>query len=179
METMKETIKEAMGILKSVRVRTEFEMEQIWNEFSGYDAEFDQKMKRYFKIISPLQDRELHSAMCDVWNATLEFYYTEKKVEECPLEAMTDEKRMWKSVTAEDKKRKIKRVEIVVTGNGRKVLVSFLDGSKAIRTLYQEKRKEEMLNFDGCEKELIDLAELGTKDYRSALQSLLNKYSAN
>lgn len=178
MET-RQIIKKAIAILKSVKKKSNFDMEQDWYENNGYDANFDNQMRGYFSTIRPLADQELHQAMCDVWNATLEFYYTEPKTEECEIEkALTEAQRIRRSVTAEDKARGVALVELVKTNKGQKVLITYLDGSKGLRKLYEEPTKEQSLNFDACEKELIDLAELGSHDYRSALAALVAKYNA-
>lgn len=173
----KEKIKEAIRILKSVKVRTKFEMEQNWYECQGYDADFDAKMKGYFKTINPLTNEELKKTMCDVWNATLGFYYTEPRSEKESSEEMTDLERMKKSVKAEDKTKGVQKTEIVNTNNGRRVLIIFKDGSRKLRSLYDTPKKHAVLNFDACEKELLGLSELGTHDFRSALAALLDKYS--
>ena len=117
--------------------------------------------------------------MCDVWNATLEFYYTEPHAEECEIEkAISEEQRVKKSVTAEDEARGVASIQKVKTNKGEKVLVTYLDGSKGLRKLWEAPRPEQMLNFDACEKELIDLAELGSHDYRTAIAKLVEKYRA-
>lgn len=176
---MKEIIKRAIEILKSVKKVSEFDMMQNWYENNGYDATFDKQMKSYFKTISPISDEELRQAMCDVWNATLEFYYTEPKNEECEIEkALSEAQRIRRSVKPEDKAKGVAKTEVVITSKGQKVLITFRDGSKVLRNLYESPQKDEMLNFDACEKELIDLAELGSHDYRSALAALVAKYNS-
>ena len=152
--TTRETIKKAIEILKSVKKKSNFDLMLDWEVNNGYDPTFDKQMKGYFATIQTLTNEELHKTMSDVWNATLEFYYTEPKNEECEIEqALSERQRIQRSVTAEDK-------------------------SKGLRKLYEQPKKEEMLNFDACEKELIDLAELGSHDFRSALAALVAKYHA-
>lgn len=175
----REIIKKAMEILKSVRVKSEFDMMRDWYESNGYDATFDKQMKGYFATINPFGQTELHQAMCDVWNATLEFYYTDPRNEECEIEkALTEAQRIRRSVTEADWAKGVTNYELVKTSKGQKVLITYRDGSKGLRKLYEEPRKDQILNFDACEKELIDLAELGSHDYRSALAALVAKYNA-
>ena len=69
-------------------------------------------------------------------------------------------------------------MELVSTNKGQKVLITYKDGSKGLPQTLRTAKKEEMLNFDACEKELIDLAELGSHDFRSALAALVAKYHA-
>lgn len=175
----REIIKKAMEILKSVKVKSEFDMMQDWYESNGYDATFDKQMKGYFSAISPFGESELHQAMCDVWNATLTYYYTPAREEECEIEkALTEAQRIRRSVTEADWAKGVAHYEVVKTNKGQKVLITYRDGSRGIRKLYEEPRKDQILNFDACEKELIDLAELGSHDYRSALAALVAKYNA-
>ncbi len=178
METRK-IIKKAIEILKSVKVKSEFDMMQDWYEHNGYDATFDKQMKGYFATISPFGESELHQAMCDVWNATLTYYYTPAREEECEIEkALSEAQRIQRSITVEDRAKGVAKYELVKTSKGQKVLITYQDGSKGLRKLYEEPTKEQSLNFDACEKELIDLAELGSQDYRSALAALVAKYNA-
>jgi len=177
--TTRETIQRAIEILKSVRRKSNFDLMLDWEVNNGYDPIFDKQMKSYFAIVNPLDNVELREAMCDVWNATLQFYYTEPKNEECEIEkALSEKQRIQRSVTSEDKARGVATVDVVTTNKGQKVLITYNDGSKALRKLYEEPKKEEMLNFDACEKELIDLAEFGSHDFRSALAALVAKYHA-
>ena len=178
-QNQKEIITRAMNILRSVEKKSNFDQMLIWETQAGYDADFDKKMKGYFREIRPITDAELHEAMVDIWNSTLEFYYTEPKNEECEIEqALSEEKRIQRSATAEDRARGIARIEVVATNKGQKAMITFKDGGRILRKLYQEPKKEDTLNFDACEKELHDLAELGSHDYRSALAALVAKYSA-
>ena len=167
-----------MEILKSVRVKSEFDMMQDWYVCNGYDSTFDKQMKGYFATIKVFGECELHQTMCDVWNATLEFYYTNPRNEECENEkALTEAQRIRRSITEADKTKGVARYELVKTDKGQKVLITYRDGSKSLRKLYEEPRKDQILNFDACEKELIDLAELGSHDFRSALATLVAKYN--
>jgi len=177
--TTRETIQRAIEILKSVKRKSNFDLMLDWEVNNGYDPIFDKQMKGYFAIVNPLANVELREAMYDVWNATLQFYYTEPKSEECEIEkALNEKQRIQRSVTSEDKARGVATVDVVTTNKGQKVLITYNDGSKALRKLYEEPKKEEMLNFDACEKELIDLAEFGSHDFRSALAALVAKYHA-
>lgn len=177
MET-REIIKKAIEILKSVKVKSEFDMMQDWYESNGYDASFDKQMKGYFATIKAFGESELHQAMCDVWNATLEFYYTEPRNEECEIEkALSEAQRIRRTITDSDKARGVAHYELVMTNKGQKVMITYRDGSKGLRKLYEEPKKDQLLNFDACEKELIDLAELGSHDFRSALAALVAKYN--
>lgn len=177
--TTRETIQKAIGILKTVKKKSEYDIMQDWYLNSGYDGDFDKKMKGYFSTINILSNQELHQTMCDVWNATLEFYYTEPHTEECEIEkAISEEQRVKKSITAEDKARGVVNFQKVHTNKGERVLITYRDGSKILRKLWEAPKPEQMLNFDACEKELIDLAELGSHDYRSALAKLVEKYRA-
>jgi len=177
--TTRENIQRAIGILKSVKKKSNFDLMLDWEVNNGYDPIFDKQMKSYFAIVNPLANVELREAMCDVWNATLQFYYTEPKNEECEIEkALSEKQRIQRSVTSEDKARGVATVDVVMTNKGQKVLITYNDGSKTLRKLYEEPKKEEMLNFDACEKELIDLAEFGSHDFRSALAALVAKYNA-
>lgn len=179
MTTVRETIQRAIEILKSVKKKSNFDMMLDWETNNGYDPVFDKQMKGYFSTIQPLTNEELHKTMCDVWNATLEFYYTEPKNEECEIEqAISEAQRIKKSATSADQAIGICKMEVVKTDKGQRVLITRKDGSKALRKLYEAPKKEEMLNFDACEKELIDLAELGSHDFRSALAALVAKYHA-
>lgn len=177
--TTRETIQKAIGILKTVKKKSEYDIMQDWYLNSGYDGDFDKKMKGYFSTINILSNQELHQTMCDVWNATLEFYYTGPRTEECEIEkAISEEQRVKKSITAEDKARGVVNFQKVHTNKGERVLITYRDGSKILRKLWEAPKPEQMLNFDACEKELIDLAELGSHDYRSALAKLVEKYRA-
>ena len=178
-QKQKEIITRAMNILRSVERKSNFDQTLIWETQAGYDADFDKKMKGYFREISPIADAELREAMSDIWNATLQYYYTEPKTEECEIEqTLSEEKRIQCSATAEDRAKGIDHIEVVATNKGQKALIIFKDGSNILRKLYQEPKKEDTLNFDACEKELHDLAELGSHDYRSALAALVAKYTA-
>lgn len=177
--TQKEIITKAMNILRSVERKSNFDMTLMWEMEGGFDADFDKKMKGYFGTIRPVAETELHKAMADIWNATIEFYYTEPKNEECEIEqALSEAKRIQRSATIEDVKRGVEKIEVVSTPKGQKALITFKDGGKILRKLYEAPKKEDMLNFDACEKELIDLAEFGSHDYRSALAALVAKYRA-
>ena len=177
--TTRETIKKAIEILKSVKKKSNFDLMLDWEVNNGYDPTFDKQMKGYFATIQTLTNEELHKTMSDVWNATLEFYYTEPKNEECEIEqALSERQRIQRSVTAEDKAKGVIGVELVSTNKGQKVLITYKDGSKGLRKLYEQPKKEEMLNFDACEKDLMALAELGSHDFRSALAALVAKYHA-
>ena len=172
-----EIIEKAIGILKSVEKKSDYDMMVDWEINNGYDAKFDKQMKSYFATINPIMGTELHTARCDVWNATLEFYSTKPAIEECEIEkAMSEAERIRKTITAEDKARGVAKKELVNTNKGRRLLIVFRDGSKTLRKLYEAPKN--VLNFNACERELIDLANLGSKDYRRALQALMEKYRA-
>lgn len=166
-----------MEILKSVKKKSEFDMMLEWEMYNGYDPIFDKQMKGYFAIVNPIENEELRTAMCDIWNATLEFYYTAPKNEECEIEqAISEAQRIKKSATDEDRAIGILSMVKVKTDKGQRVLIERKDGRKILRKLYEAPRKEEMLDFEACQKELIDLAELGSRDYRSAIAALVAKY---
>lgn len=172
-----EIIEKAIGILKSVEKKSDYDVMVDWEINNGYDAKFDKQMKGYFATINPIMGTELHTAMCDVWNATLEFYYTKPATEECEIEkALSEAERIRKTITAEDKARGVEKKELVSTNKGQRLLIIFRDGSKILRKLYEAPKN--VLNFDACERELIDLANLGSKDYRKALAALVERYRA-
>lgn len=171
-----EIIEKAMSILKSVEKKSDYDMMVDWEINNGYDAKFDKQMKGYFATITPITGTKLHTAMCDIWNATLTFYYTKPVTEECEIEkALSEAERIRKTITSEDKARGVAKKELVSTNKGQRLLIIFRDGSKTLRKLFEAPKRA--LNFDACERELVDLANLGCKDYRRALAALMEKYN--
>lgn len=166
------TIKRAMEILKSVKKPNTYVTIMTWEVNNGYDADLDLKMRAYFKEVNTIADEELRKAMADIWNATIEFYYTE------PLEEpkqYTEDQINIKTLIANNIEINYKSCVRVATNKGARLMITWADGRRKLLTLWEPESKS--LNFDACEKELCDLHALGTKDYRSALAALVAKYN--
>ena len=175
--TIRENIQRAMEVLKSVKKKSNFDLMLDWETNNGYDPTFDKQMKSYFAIINPIDNEELRETMCDIWNATLTYYYTEPRDEENDPELMSDMDKIRLIIRREGIAQEVAKIEIVGTPKGIRALLLMKDGTKKLRKI-ELPSKEQTLNFEACEKELIDLAELGSHDFRTALAALKAKYTA-